>query len=536
LERNETLLQKPTLMPARILLVDDDPITLRLLANMVRHFGHMPEAVSGGEAALERLADATSARIDVMVLDLVMPDMDGMTVLERIRELPAPPAVVVQTAQGGIDTAVSAMRAGAFDFLVKPASPERLGVAIANALKLTALKGEVERLRNGRDDALGFQDLIADAPVMSRTVDLARRAARSAIPILLEGEAGTGKEWLARAIHGESPRRARPFVVFNCGAMPPEEVEEALFGKPARPGRSATRGRLHEAQGGTLLLKQIADLPAGAQAQLAEIMDDGVLPAAGADKPAKADFRLIATSSRRLVDRVAEGGFREDLFYRLNVFPIWLPPLRERTEDVAPLAQAFLTRFAAEEGRTRLKGLSQEAEALLLAFAWPGNIRQLENAVYRAVILCEGELLRPWDFPQIQTALDAGAISELVKAWQHEAEEAVLSQSLAALDRPGPALAKPLADVAAAHHGGGETLSHLPARADKNSPSLYGSVQLVDRDGEMRPLTVLEEAAIRFAVDHYGGRMSEVARRLRIGRSTLYRKLKEYGIAEADAA
>ncbi|MBZ8135333.1 sigma-54 dependent transcriptional regulator [Afifella sp. IM 167] len=523
-------------MPARILLVDDDPITLRLLANMVHHFGHLPEVVSGGEAALERLADTTSSRIDVMVLDLVMPDTDGMTVLERVRQMPAPPAIIVQTAQGGIDTAVSAMRAGAFDFIVKPASPERLGVAIANALKLTALTGEVERLRNGREDVVGFTDLAADAPVMARTVDLARRAARSAIPILLEGDPGTGKEWLARAIHGESPRRARPFVIFNCGAMPPEAVEDALFGTPARPGSPATRGRLQEAQGGTLLLKQIADLPAGAQARLAAIMEDGTLSTGAQDKSQRADFRLLATTSRRLVDRVAEGGFREDLFYRLNVFPIWLPPLRERPEDIAPLAQAFLTRFAAEEGRSRLKGLSQEAEALLLAFAWPGNIRQLENAIYRAVILCEGELLRPWDFPQVQTALDAGAISALVKAWQNEAEETVLAERLAGISGAAPALRLPLQDVAAAHHGRSETLRHLPPRADKESPSLYGSVQLVDRDGELRPLATLEEAAIRFAVGHYGGRMSEVARRLGIGRSTLYRKLKEYGIAEADAA
>ncbi|WP_026381606.1 sigma-54-dependent transcriptional regulator [Afifella pfennigii] len=530
-------------MPARILLVDDDPITLRLLANMVRVFGHEPEAVSGGEAALERLADPSGGRIDAVVLDLVMPDLDGMTVLERLRRFPAAPPVVVQTAQNGIDTAVSAMRAGAFDFLVKPAAPERLGVALANALKLTTLKEEVERLRHGFSDTLTFADLTAAAPVMGRTVDLARRAARSAIPVLLEGEPGTGKEWLARAIHGESPRRARPFVTFNCGAVEPDAVEDVLFGVRAKGARQARRGRVHEAQGGTLLLKQIADLPAAAQARLAEILEQGVLPQLGKERAQKADFRLLATTSRRLVDRVAEGGFRDDLFNRLNVFPIWVPPLRDRPEDLLSLARACLLRFAAEEGRTRLRDVAPDAQALLAAFAWPGNIRQLEGAIYRAVILCEGEFLQPWDFPQVQTALNAGAISDLVRAWQSEAQAGVVAANLAAIADPPaaraylrPVEALPRPDVASPHQRRGETRSGVSAGADKNSPSLYGSLQLVDRDGEMRSLGTLEEAAIRFAIEHYGGRMSEVARRLRIGRSTLYRKLKEYGIADADAA
>ncbi|WP_200170616.1 sigma-54-dependent transcriptional regulator [Afifella marina] len=513
-------------MPARMLLVDDDPITLRLLAGMMQSFGYLSESVSGGQAALDRINDTSSAPIDVVILDLVMPDVDGMMVLDELKKMPAPPAVIVQTAQGGIDTAISAMRAGAFDFLVKPAAPERLRVSITNALKLSALQGEVQRLRHRREETVSFDDMIASAPAMMRTMELGQRAARSAISVLIEGEAGTGKEWFAHAIHGESNRRARPFVSVDCGAVPADDIEVLLFGRPATATMPALRGRIHEAQSGTLLLRQIADLPASVQARLAAVLEEGTLPLLAGERVTRADFRLIATTDRRLVDRVAEGVFREDLFYRLNVFPIWLPPLRDRVEDLLPLAAAFLARFAAEEGRPRLKGLAPEAEALLTAFHWPDNIRQLENAVYRAVILCEGEFLRPWDFPQIQTALDAGAIPELVKAWQNEGAAAARTR------------ASSTGHVARAHHRDRETPDRPFASADKISPPLYGLLHLLDRDGEMRALDALEEAAVRFAVEHYGGRMSEVARRLHIGRSTLYRKLKDYGIetAAVDAA
>ncbi|HEX2257387.1 MAG TPA: sigma-54 dependent transcriptional regulator, partial [Afifellaceae bacterium] len=264
-------------MPYRVLIVDDDPVQRRLLEETARKLGYTPEMADGGEAALAVLSRAGGPAIDVMILDLVMPDLDGMAVLERMRTLPASPPVIVQTSHSSIDTAVSAMRAGAFDFLVKPATPERVRVSIANALKVGALAGEIDRLRRSRSGTLTFRDIGSRAPQMQRALDLGARAARSAIPVLVEGESGVGKELFARAIQGSGPRRARPFVTVNCGAVPPNLVESVLFGheKGAFTGAAEKHiGKFQEAHGGTLFLDEVGELPPEAQVKLLRALQE----------------------------------------------------------------------------------------------------------------------------------------------------------------------------------------------------------------------------------------------------------------------
>ena len=290
-----------------------------------------------------------------IILDLVMPDLDGMAVLAKLRETDRQLPVIVQTAHGGIDTVVGAMRAGAVDFVVKPASAERLQVSIENALKLGALEGEIARMKRAASGTLTFRDIITRSPAMERVIRLGQRAAASQIPILIEGESGVGKELIARAIQGAGDRRSKPFVTVNCGAIPDNLVESILFGheKGAFTGAADKHvGKFREAHGGTLFLDEVGELPADMQVKLLRALQDGEIDPVGARRPIRVDFRLISATNRSLIDLVKAGQFREDLYYRLNVFPIRVPPLRERREDIPELVRHFTARFAAEEGKT----------------------------------------------------------------------------------------------------------------------------------------------------------------------------------------
>ena len=497
-------------MNERILIVDDDPVQRRLLDSMVRRLGYEPALAAGGDAAIAALTDDGAARIDAMVLDLVMPDLDGLGVLARMRAADLDIPVIVQTAHGGIDNVISAMRAGAADFVVKPVGAERLQVSLRNALAARALEGEIGRIKRSRSGTLGFKDIITRSPRMQTVLRSAEKAAASTIPVLIEGQSGVGKELIARAIHGSGERRSRPFIAVNCGAVPDKLVESLLFGheKGAFTGATERRvGKLVEASGGTLFLDEVGALPAAAQVKLLRAIQEGEVEPVGARKPVKVDVRIVSATSRDLIVQVAAGRFREDLFYRLHVYSIAVPPLPERPEDIPALARHFLARFAAEQGK-RIGRIGGEALAMLSAYSWPGNVRQLENAIFRAVVLAETDTIGVDEFPQIASQVTGLVLSGSV------APELTICQAPA---EPAPGVA------AAAAAGSGDQLG-LPIGMPP--PSM---IALLDGNGDVRALDVIEAETIRFAISHYRGQMSEVARRLRIGRSTLYRKVDSLG-------
>src|SRR5437660_537098 len=422
-------------MAASILIVDDDAVARRLVENMVQKCGYELAVVDPGGAAVELLTGPDGQGIDCLVLDLVMPGLDGMGVLAKIRDAGLNLPVIVQTAHGGIDNVVSAMRAGAQDFVVKPVGMERLQVSLRNALNTSALKGELQRIRHSREGRLTFSDIITRSEAMTGVLRTAQKAATSSIPVLIEGESGVGKELFARAIHGSGERKSRPFVAVNCGAIPDNLVESILFGHEKGAFTGATErhtGKFVEAHGGTLFLDEISELPLPAQVKLLRALQEGAVEAVGGRKPVKVDVRIISATNRKLLERVKSGHFREDLFYRLHVLPLTIPPLRMRREDIPHLLRHFLARFCAEENRA-ITGLAGEAVARLSQLDWPGNIRQLENAVYRAVVMSDGDQLGVADFPVIATppatAADPHSEPLMISSALHPTAPALISGS-----------------------------------------------------------------------------------------------------------
>ena len=488
-------------MSTTVLIIDDDPVQRRLAEAMVRRLGFEPRVAENGHDGLNLLRGGEN--VDVVLLDLVMPGgMDGLSVLSEMRKSGIDTPVIVQTSNGSIDAVVNAMRAGAVDFVVKPAGAERLQVSIKNALRVDQLEEEVRRMRRRASGALGFKDLASKSPDMERVIRLAERAAKSNIPVLIEGESGVGKEVLARAIQGSGDRRGKPFVTVNCGAIPENLVESTLFGHEKGAFTGATErhvGKFVEASGGTLFLDEIGELPLDAQVKLLRALQEGEVDPVGGKRAVRVDIRLISATNRSLLDLVKQGKFREDLYYRLNVFPMTLPPLRARREDIPDLVRSFCARFAAEEGK-RLRGITAEAMALLSRYPWPGNVRQLENALFRAVVLADGDELTVAEFPQIAALVEGFDVR-----------------------------IPPLPVQAAMPAGGLEPVREI-VRVEVRDPHAMSLV--VEETGDMKTMEAVEAEVIRFALQFYRGRMSEVSRRLGIGRSTLYRKLKELGLDE----
>jgi DNA-binding NtrC family response regulator len=483
-------------MAKTVLVVDDDPTQRRLIQAVLDREGYaVVHAESGGEA-IDRLTKGGGA--DVVLLDLVMPGLSGMEALAEMRTAGVTTPVIVLTANGGIETVVKAMQAGAQDFFVKPVGPDRLLVGVRNALQMTQLTAEIGRLKKRAAGRTSFDDMVGDSEPMRMVKALGQRAAKSSIPVLITGESGVGKEVIARALHGASDRAGKPFVAVNCGALPANLVESILFGheKGAFTGAHEKHaGKFVEANGGTLFLDEIGELPLDMQVKLLRALQEGEVDPVGGKRPVKVDVRIVSATNRDPAQQVKEGAFREDLFYRLNVFPIEAPALRERREDIPALVEHFIARFNVEEGK-RVAGCSPETLALLQGHDWPGNVRQLENAVYRALVLADSPLLQPHDFPAIS------------------------------------GVAVPLDAVAAPRSG-----EHAPASASESASSDEDAqhdspVRITDDRGHVRTLEQIERDLIQHAIEVYSGHMSEIARRLGIGRSTLYRKVREQGLEE----
>ncbi|MFN0025533.1 MAG: sigma-54-dependent transcriptional regulator [Parvularculaceae bacterium] len=482
-----------------ILIVDDDPTQRRLMRAVCEKAGYPVLQADSGENALQMLQGAEGQDVSLVMLDLRMPGLGGMETLKRAKAYRDELPVIVLTAQGGIDTVVEAMQSGAADFFVKPASPERVIVSINNALNLSTLKGEVSRLKRKREGSMGFRDLIGASSALKNVQRLGERAAASNIPILITGESGVGKEMIARAIQGSSERSGRPFITVNCGAIPENLVESILFGHEKGSFTGAHQkhvGKFQEADSGTIFLDEVGDLPSDMQVKLLRVLQEGEVDPVGSKRPTKVDVRIISATNRDLAEEVKTGRFREDLFYRLNVFPVHVPPLRERVEDIPALVDHFIQRYNAEERRD-VRGMQHEVLSVLMRQQWPGNIRQLENTIFRAVVLAETPYLSARDFPLLSSEFEAAGVDM------------------------GPPMLDDFGTPAEAA---------APRPLAGNSATPFENVDVFDRDGHLRTLEAIERDLIQLAIDTYDGRMSEVARRLGMGRSTLYRKLREHGL------
>ncbi|MGN6374085.1 MAG: sigma-54-dependent transcriptional regulator [Sphingomonas sp.] len=464
-----------------LMLIDDEPAQRRLVAALAARGGWRSVFASDGEMAIAMLGTQDGMQLDAIILDHWTPEADAAGLIAELRaRRPALP-VLMLTANGSVGQAVEAMRSGATDFLVKPLAPERLLAALEAAVGGKAA-GELRPLTEKIPATLGFDEIVGSEPMFRAALAIAAKAARARVPVLIEGESGVGKEVVADAIHTASPRAKKPMVTVNCGAFPTNLIESELFGheKGAFTGAFERKvGRFVEAEGGTILLDEVGELPLEAQVKLLRVLQTGEIHPLGARHAREVDIRVIAATNKKLIEEVEAGRFREDLYYRLNVVQVSIPPLRERTGDIPALARHLLARIAQQPG-LRPIGITDDALQLLVGYDWPGNVRQLQNALFRAAVLCDAPALTREDFPQI-----------------------------AALD-------------------GKRTNRAEPARVMTS-----GGVTLFRPDGNLRALEEIEADVIRLAIGHYRGRMTEVARRLGIGRSTLYRKLGELGIDNA---
>jgi two-component system NtrC family response regulator len=383
----------------RVLVVDDDDNLRRVIQVQLQQAGHTVSTAASGVQALEVLSQAPQ---DLVITDLRMSGMSGVDLLKKIRADYSGTPVILITAFGTIDTAVEAIRFGAYDYVTKPVNPDALRMIVQRALEHLALREEVETLRRSIDRKYGFDQIIGDSNGMLYLLDTAARAAQSDTTVLIYGETGTGKELLARAIHANSARRDKPFVTINCGAIPRELLESELFGHVKGSFTGAVdhkKGRIELAHRGTLFLDEIGDLPTELQVKLLRLLQEHEIAKIGRTEPINVDVRIISATHRNLLAMVAEGTFREDLYYRLNVIPLQLPPLRDRIEDIPGLVQHFFAAARKKHGRVDLV-LPDCLLPYFQSYRWPGNIRELENAIERLVVLSPGQEVSVQDLPE----------------------------------------------------------------------------------------------------------------------------------------
>ncbi len=385
--------------PATVLVVEDDDAMRELLTEELSDAGYRVRAASGGAAGLEA---ARSEPVDLVITDLRMPDLDGFDLIRDVGALPDPPHLVMITAFGSIETAIKAVKLGAYDYITKPFEIEELLLLVDKALAERTLRRQVARLQREVERQYGFENVVARSEAMKEILGLVSRIASSTASVLITGESGTGKELIARAIHYNSPRTKAPFVAVNLAAVPEALIESELFGHKRGAFTDARADRLGlfaEADGGTIFLDEIGELALALQAKLLRVLQEHEIRPLGATKTQRVDVRVLAATNRNLEAMLAEGTFREDLYYRLNVIQIDLPPLRARPEDVVPLAERHLQLLGARATPPRRLALAPDAQQLLLGYAWPGNVRELYNVLERGAALCRGDTIVADDLP-----------------------------------------------------------------------------------------------------------------------------------------
>jgi len=460
-------------MSKPVLIVEDDPMQRQMLAALLsRKLDFGTQSAEHGRQALDILEADRAKMIKLVILDLEMPVMDGIETLQIIKaQYPTLP-VIMLTGSKDVQDAVKAMKLGATDFLTKPYEAERIAITVRNALKLSTLTKEISRLQQESEGTFRFENLIGHDGGLTKIVTIGRKAAHSDIPVLITGETGTGKEVLAKAIHGESARAGKPFIAVNCGAIPAQLVESTLFGHEKGAFTGATEkviGKFREAEGGTIFLDEVGELPLDTQVKLLRVLQQKEVEPVGAGKPVPVNLRVISATNRNLEDEVAQGHFREDLFFRLNVLPIELPPLRARKLDIPALANHFVERFCTREG-----GIPKEIPDVmmqnLIVHEWPGNVRQLENMINRAMVMSDSNTL---DFEHVSGAIES--------------------------DDAPPSVV----------------------------PTQGVHIQVISADGDVKTVQDIENEAMQIALSHFEQNITQSAKALGIAKSTFYKKLQK---------
>ncbi len=455
---------------ATVLVVDDDPGHRTTLQTIMRSWGYTVDAADDGDVAVDKVRQRP---YDLILMDVRMAAMSGIEALKRIKDYNPAIPILIMTAYSSVESAVEALKSGAYDYLTKPLDFEVLKLTIERALEHTELKEENRLLKQQLQAGFDMRRIIGKSRAMKTLLEMTAMIAASEATVLITGESGTGKELIARAIHFNSGRRDNPLVVVNCAALTDTLLESELFGHERGAFTGADRrreGRFMQADGGTIFLDEIGETSPVMQAKLLRVIQEREIQRVGGEKPLKVDVRILAATNRDLEKAVAEGRFREDLYYRLNVVTLPMPPLRERIDDIPLLAQHFVQHYA-RKNRKSVQGFSPLAMDMLLKYEWPGNVRELENAVERAVILLTGDLISEKELPL-----------SITRAYS------------------GPAAPMP----------------EVPAPASEKEP---------------RPLDEIEREAILAALEAAGGNKSEAARRLGINRKTLHKKLRSYGVS-----
>ncbi len=396
-------------MSNKILIVDDEPFNIKILGHEVTDRGYAIETANDGREALRKVE---STRPDLMILDYMMPDQSGLDVLKELRKRGNDTPVVMITAYGTVERAVEAMKEGAYDFITRPFEPDHIALVVQKALERERLKRGIEIL--SEEVGQRYRLIVGESPKMNEAVDLAKKAASSKATVLLLGESGTGKEIFARAIHNWSERKGEPFVTINCVGLSKELLESELFGHEQGAFTGAhqlKRGKMELAHGGTVFLDEVGDISTELQTKLLRFLQEREFERVGGTKPISVDIRIIAATNRNLEASVKEGLFREDLYHRLNVVPITLPPLRERKEDIAALSQYFLRKYSMET-RKNFSEITEEAQKKLLAYDWPGNVRELANVIERAIVLGAGSNIALEDLPDMIAAIEIGTVAD----------------------------------------------------------------------------------------------------------------------------